>query len=101
MAETLEKLKRRLAVTDTGKDDLLTDLVADAESIVLGYTGQAEVPALCSPVVLHLAAGMYNQLGLEGEKAHGEGGVSITLEALPPHLQRVLDRHRIGKVGGV
>lgn len=101
MAELLEKLKRRLGIITTDKDALLTDLVEDAETYVKGYTGQAEVPALCIPVVIYLAAGAYNQLGLEGEKSHSEGGVSISLEALPTHLRRLLDAHRIGKVGGV
>ena len=101
MYETLDKLKRRIAIADHKHDDLLHDLIDEAETIVQGDTGQAEVPALCDPVVIHLAAGMYNQMGLEGEKAHSEGGISVTLEALPAHLKRLLDRCRVGKVGGV
>ncbi len=95
----LEKLKRRLGITGTDKDALLNDLIEDAETFVKGDTGRAEVPALCIPVVLYLAAGSYNQLGLEGEKSHSEGGISITLETLPQHLRSLLNRCRVAKVG--
>jgi len=100
MAELLDKLKRRLKITGTDSDALLTDMIEDAENYVKGYTGRDAVPALCTPAVLDLAAGAYNQLGLEGEKSHSEGGISVSLEALPEHMKQLLNRYRIGVVSG-
>ena len=95
----LEKLKRRLGITGTGKDALLNDLIADASAFVCGYTGRAELPALLEAAVVWLAAAEYNQLGLEGEKSHSEGAVSHSIDLFPERLRQQLNAHRVGKVG--
>ena len=47
MRMTLEKLKRRLAIPsdNTERDDLLSDLLEDAQQQILTYTGRATLPA--------------------------------------------------------
>ena len=93
----LERLKRRLGEND--KDELLTDLLADAEALVKGYTGRKTLPALLNGVVVELASGAYHRMGIEGQSSHSEGGVSVSVEGLPTHLKGVLDMYRLGKVG--
>ena len=95
----LEKLKRRLGVTGTEKNDLLTDLINDATAYVCGYTGRGELPTALDPAVVWLAAADYNQLGLEGEGSHSEGGVSHSINLMPDHLKALLSMYRIAKVG--
>ncbi len=97
---TLDKLKRRLGLGDNSKDALLGDLLTDAEQYVIAYTGRASVPAVLNGVVVELAAMQYNRLGLEGESSHSEGGVSITVEALPQSVRQLLNRCRLAKVVG-
>lgn len=95
----LDRLKRRLNLAATDKDALLNDLLEDARQFVLSYTGRQALPdALCG-VVVEIAAGSYNLLGLEGVASHSEGGVSDTLDMLPPRLRAVLNSWRVAHVG--
>lgn len=96
---SLEKLKRRLNVTDTDRDALLGDLLEDAEAFVLGYTGRKSKLDELKGVVVELAAASYNLLGLEGAASHAEGGVSATVDLLPKQMKAQLDMYRIAKVG--
>lgn len=96
---SLEKLKRRLNVTDTDRDALLGDLLEDAEAFVLGYTGRKSMLDELKGVVVELAAASYNLLGLEGAASHAEGGVSATVDLLPKQMKAQLDMYRIAKVG--
>ena len=96
---SLEKLKRRLNVTETDRDALLDDLLEDAEAFVLGYTGRKSLPDELKGVVVETAAASYNLLGLEGASSHAEGGVSATVDLLPKQMKAQLDRYRIAKVG--
>ena len=96
---SLEKLKRRLNVTDTDRDALLGDLLEDAEAFVLGYTGRKIMLDELKGVVVELAAASYNLLGLEGAASHAEGGVSATVDLLPKQMKAQLDMYRIAKVG--
>ena len=101
MRMTLEKLKRRLAIPsdNTERDDLLSDLLEDAQQQILTYTGRATLPASLASVQVELAAGAYYRLGVEGQSSHGEGGVSANYEGLPAHIRKQLDMLRVGKVG--
>jgi hypothetical protein len=74
-------------------------MLDDAESFILDYTGQAELPAALSSAQVRIAAAKYNGLGLEGQSAHSEGGVSVSIDALPPALQAELNRYRLAKAG--
>lgn len=96
----LARLKRRLNLTDSAKDALLGDLIADAQAYVRMYTRRAEVPDGCDGIVTELAAIAYNQMGMEGQSAHSEGGVSISAYgALPPLVKAQLDGLRVARVG--
>lgn len=97
MADTqLDKLKRRVPGADPA---LLQDMLDDAQAFILAYTGQAELPGNLLPAQLTIAAAKYNGLGLEGQSAHSEGGVSVSIDALPPALQAELNRYRLAKAG--
>jgi hypothetical protein len=99
MAEMLDKLKRRLRLTETEHDQLLSDLLADAEAFAQGYTGRSPLPEGGSCAVVELAVLQFNRLGIEGQTAHAEGSVSIRVDGLPPMLKAQLDQMRVAKVG--
>jgi len=99
MEKQLARLKRRLGLTVNEQDELLSDLIEDAESYIIAYTGRAAMPAPLASVVTELTAGAYNRRGLEGEGSHSEGRMSWTIEGLPKHLQTLLNRYRVGRVG--
>lgn len=96
----LQRLKRRLVLEGESRDDLLSDLLLEAASYAEAYTGRDFLPkGLLDGVVVELAAGAYNRLGIEGESSHAEGGVSAAIQGLPEHLRLVLDLYRVAKVG--
>ena len=95
---SLEKLKRRLNVTDTDRDALLGDLLEDAEAFVLGYTGRKSMLDELKGVVVELAAASYNLLGPEGAASHAEGGVNDVIDRLPARMKAQLDMYRLGRV---
>ena len=95
----LEKLKRR--IPDAGNDALLGDLLDAAEAAILAYTGRTALPDALRGAQLELAAVLYNRMGMEGESAHSEGGVSRAVESLPEALRRQLNPYRLARaVGG-
>lgn len=96
----LEKLKRRLNLADNNKDALLNDLLEDAEQAVLSYTGRQNLPAALGGVVCELAAASYGLRGLEGQAAHGEGGLSVTVDRLPASMRAQLGGWRVARIGG-
>lgn len=95
--DMLARLRRRLQIADGSQDELLTDLVADASALMLAYMGREEMPSALEGVQCHLAAVLYNRLGMEGERSRSEGGVSITVDTLPADIAAQLIPWRLGK----
>ena len=88
----LAKLKRR--IPDADNDALLCDLLAEAGAFLRSYTCRDSVPDDLADAQVHIAAVLYNRMGMEGESRHDEGGVSHTAEALPEDLRRWLNAWR-------
>ena len=99
MAEYLDKLKRRLRIGDTEQDELLEDLITDAQAFAAGYTGRDPLPDSAGGVIIELAAISFGRLGIEGQTAHTEGRISLRIGGLPEMLKAQLDSYRIAKVG--
>jgi len=94
----LAKLKRR--IPDAKDDALLEDLLEDAESMILSYTGRDVLPEKLESVQLEIAAMLFNRMGMEGEKSHSEGSVSRSADSLPEYLRRQLNPWRLAKAVG-
>jgi len=91
--------KERLAARLAGATDAQLDgLLADAEGMLLAYTGRGSLPEALVTAQVQLAAVLYNRQGAEGETAHGEGGVSRTMEGLPEEIRRQIAPYRLAKV---
>lgn len=91
----LARLKRRLP--DAADDALLGDLLAEAGAFLMGYTHRDAVPAQLEDAQVRIAAILFNRMGMEGESARNEGGVSRTAEMLPEDLKRWLNGWRVAK----
>lgn len=52
----LERLKRRLELVGNDRDELLGDLLEEAEQYILGYTGRRVLPMAleCAVTIRHL-----------------------------------------------
>ena len=93
----LEKLRRRLPDAAGVEDALLLDLLEDAAGFICAYTMRRDVPAALQGVQAELAAVFFNRMGMEGEKAHNEGGVSRTAEAVPGEIAAQLKPWRLAR----
>lgn len=89
----LAALKSLLGVT--GEDDLLSTLLAIAESKVLDRAypydpSVTEVPERYEYKQIEIAAYLYNKRGAEGQTAHNENGINRTYESadVPESLMR-------------
>jgi len=91
----LAKLKRR--IPDAKDEALLEDLLDGAGAFIRAYTRRDDVPEELRDAQVHIAAVLYNRMGMEGESAHGEGGVTRTAEALPEDVRRWLNGWRLAK----
>lgn len=95
ISDLLTRLKRRLAIANDDKDELLCDLLADAHALMLAYMNRSELPAALEPALLRLACMLYNRLGMEGESHHSEGSVSMTVDSLPQEIILQLTPYRL------
>lgn len=96
MAEMVSSVSARLRVAD---NELINDLIKEAEAQVLDYTGQKKLIGNMDVYVKKLAIISYNRLGLEGETQRSEGGVTNYLETgIPKDIRQGLNRYRIAKV---
>ncbi len=84
--EKLAALKLRIS-PDPASDDLLSDLLKQAEAIVLnrrfpfGYPEGMEVPVQYERIQISIALELFSKSGAEGEMSHSENGISRTYEA--------------------
>ena len=95
--EMLLRLHRRLGISTGAQDELLIDLLADANALMLAYLTRAELPAALENAQCQLAVLLYNRLGMEGERARSEGGVTLTVDTLPEDVLSQLRPYRLCK----
>ncbi|MDK7187931.1 phage head-tail connector protein [Facklamia hominis] len=74
----LDKLKRRLGITDDLQDTLLTDLYEDAESYFKALTGASEVASTYAFIIREVALKLYNRKGSEGMASESVDGYSVS-----------------------
>ena len=81
---------------DTDTDEVLDNVLADAETLVLnrmypfGYPDGTVVPARYERIQIQLAAELYSKRGAEGQTGHSENGISRTWPEASTLLKRVL-----------
>lgn len=75
----LEKIKRRLGITDTDtqQDDLIRDLINDAESYFKVLTGADVVAEKYAFIIRDVALKLYVRKGSEGAESESVDGYSI------------------------
>lgn len=78
----LEKIKRRLGIApaDTKENDLLQDLVEDAESYFKGLTGIEEIASKYNFMIENVVYKLYGRKGSEGVTSETVDGYSVTYQ---------------------
>ena len=83
MSETqLAKIKRRLGIAqdDTTENDLLADLVDDAESYFKTLTGSVEIGSKYNFMIENVVYKLYGRKGSEGVTSETVDGYSVTYQ---------------------
>ena len=83
MSETqLAKIKRRLGIAqdDTAENDLLADLVDDAESYFKTLTGSVEIGSKYNFMIENAVYKLYGRKGSEGVTSETVDGYSVTYQ---------------------
>ncbi|MCO4584607.1 Phage QLRG family, putative DNA packaging [Streptococcus infantarius subsp. infantarius] len=83
MSETqLSKIKRRLGIAqdDTAENDLLADLVDDAESYFKTLTGSVEIGSKYNFMIENVVYKLYGRKGSEGVTSETVDGYSVTYQ---------------------
>lgn len=80
--QRLNKIKRRLGIVpdDTKEDDLLSDLVEDAESYFKGLTGNSTVDSKYYFMIENVVYKLYGRKGSEGVTSETVDGYSVTYQ---------------------
>lgn len=78
----LEKIKRRLGIApaDSKENDLLQDLVDDAESYFKGLTGITEIESKYNFMIENVVYKLYGRKGSEGVTSETVDGYSVTYQ---------------------
>jgi saccharopine dehydrogenase-like NADP-dependent oxidoreductase len=98
----IDNIKMRLNISDSTKDDLLNQLLDDAEAEMLDYTNRTELKASMLGIQRELVIVYYNRLGDEGINSRSEGGVSVSYSTdIPDSIKARLNQYRRLKIVGL
>lgn len=78
MPDTLVKIKRRLGILDDSQDDLLNDLIEDAESHFRAITGALTIDERYAFIIRGAVAVLYNRKGSESMASETVDGYSVS-----------------------
>lgn len=73
----LEKIKRRLGIEDFLQDELLNDLIDDAQSAFKVITGADTVADKYNFMIINVVLKLYNRKGSEGMESENVDGYSV------------------------
>ena len=91
----VERLTMRLP--DASLEEV-KQLAAEAEGMLLAYTGRMTLPGALETAMLQLAVVLHNRRGIEGQTAHSEGGVSQNMEGIPREILLQAAPYRLARV---
>jgi len=90
----------KLIPSEIFNEDLMEQLLEDAEEWALAYTNRTTTPDFLLRPIGDLAIIAFNRLGTEGESGRSEGGESYSFDAAPPYIFKILDKFRLVRAGG-
>lgn len=89
----LEKIKRRLGIEDELQDELLNDLIDDAQSAFKVITGADTVADKYNFMIINVVLKLYNRKGSEGMESENVDGYSVKyVTGLFDEYMAILDR---------
>ena len=77
----LDKIKRRLGITDDTEDVLLRDLIEDSQSYFNGLANAEMFDEKYSYIIVNVVCKMYQRKGSEAVSSESVDGYSVTYES--------------------
>ena len=96
----IQAMRLRLPDAKDASDEMLLAHLTDAKALLLAMTWRQTLPEALESAQVRLAIILFNRMGMEGESAHSEGGVSRDAEALPEDVRRQLNPWRLARTVG-
>lgn len=81
-------------------DELLSQLIDDAEMAALAFMHRSAIPDVLITSIGDAALVAYNRLGTEGEQSRSESGESYQFIELPDRFYKLWKSYRLARVGG-
>lgn len=95
----LERVKVRLGIADTSKDDLLSELIMSAKEYVVTFcnrAGMEDIPASLDGIIIKMVVIDYNKIGSEGLKSESYAGASYNYsDDYPDDIKKALYHERL------
>lgn len=87
-------------LTGESDEELLSCLLLMAEEKLLELTNRTRMTPKLANAKRNWALIAYNRLGMEGEAARSQGGISSSFVEIPEEIMGVIKATRIARVGG-
>lgn len=78
-------------------ETLINSLLTEAEAQILSLTGREALPPQLDYTQIKLAVIAYNRLGIEGQSAYSEGGVSLSVDSIPEAIRAEIAPYRLAR----
>ena len=90
-------VEKLAAMTQNADSEALEACLELARDMFMDHCRRDDVPEELRDAQVHIAAVLYNRMGMEGEKSHNEGGVNRTVQALPDDIAARLKPWRLAR----
>lgn len=103
----LDKIKRRLGISPTSdiENDLILDLISDAESHFIGLTGADYVDSKYGYMIENVVYKLYGRKGSEAVTSENIDGYSVTYQEIDklfePYMEILKKDFRLEREGGI
>lgn len=95
----LERLKVRLGISDTSRDELLNGIIDDVKHYIVTFCnrdGVDDIPAALDGAIIKMAVIDYNKLGSEGLSSESYSGASYRYDQnYPDDIKKELYHERL------
>ena len=78
-------------------ETLINSLLDEAKAQILSLTGREDFPPQLDYTQIKLAVIAYNRLGIEGQSAYSEGGVSLSVDSIPEAIRAEIAPYRLAR----
>lgn len=98
MNDLLERIKRRVGISDNSQDELINDLISDVKNYIVTFCNREsvnDIPATLDGAIIKMVVVDYNRIGTEGLQSEGYNGASYSYEGYSEDIINELYHERL------